>query len=110
MSLMPGEPVPDTLLRMLKALADPTRLRILHYLSNETLTQAQLSRRLRLRAPTVTHHLTALRMAGLVHVTLEAGGEKLYAARLEAIRNIGNTLEKYLSSGGAEDESPQEDI
>ena len=70
MSLMPGEPVPDTLLRGLKALADPTRLRILHYLEIESLTPAQLSRKLRLRAPTVTHHLTALRMAGLVHVTL----------------------------------------
>jgi DNA-binding transcriptional ArsR family regulator len=107
MSLMPGEPVPDTLLRMLKALADPTRLRILHYLTSETLTPAQLSRRLRLRAPTVTHHLSALRVAGLVHVTLEEGGEKLYAARLEAIRNFSGTLEKYLTSGEAE--NPQED-
>ncbi len=99
MSLVSGEPVPDTLLRMLKALADPTRLSILHYLGSETLTQAQLSRRLRLRAPTVTHHLTALRMAGLVHVTLEAGGEKLYAARLEAIPPLCGALERYLTGG-----------
>jgi hypothetical protein len=43
----------------------------------------------------------------LVHVTLEEGGEKLYAARLEAIRNFSGTLEKYLTSGEAE--NPQED-
>lgn len=99
MSLMPGEPVPDTLLRVLKALADPTRLRILHYLSQETMTPAQLSRKLRLRAPTVTHHLRAMRLAGLVHVSLEAGGEKIYASRMEAIQNTCVTLEKYLLSG-----------
>ena len=101
MSLMPGEPVPDTLLRGLKALADPTRLRILHYLEKESLTPSNLSRKLRLRAPTVTHHLTALRMAGLVHVMLEAGGEKQYAARLEAIQNMCSALENYLKSGGS---------
>lgn len=101
MSLMPGEPVPDILLRGLKALADPTRLRILHYLEIEFLTPAQLSRKLRLRAPTVTHHLTALRMAGLVHVTLEGGGEKQYAARLEAIQSMCGALENYLKSGSS---------
>ncbi len=101
MSLMPGEPVPDTLLRGLKALADPTRLRILHYLEKESLTPSQLSRKLRLRAPTVTHHLTALRMAGLVHVTLEAGGEKQFGARLEAIQSMCGALENYLKSGGS---------
>lgn len=99
MSLVPGEPVPDTLLRVLKAIADPTRLRILHYLSQERLTPAQLSRRLRLRAPTVTHHLGELRLAGLVHVSLESSGERYYTARLEAIQTMCATLEKYLTSG-----------
>lgn len=99
MSLVPGEPVPDTLLRVLKAIADPTRLRILHYLSQGKLTPAQLSRKLRLRAPTVTHHLSALRLAGLVHVSLESSGERCYAARLEAIQSMCATLESYLSSG-----------
>lgn len=103
MSLMPGEPVPDTLLRVLKALADPTRLRILHYLSQETMTPAQLSRKLRLRAPTVTHHLKAMRLAGLVHVSLEAGGEKIYASRMEAIQASCDALEKYLLSGSDEE-------
>jgi DNA-binding transcriptional ArsR family regulator len=104
MALVPGEPVPDTLLRVLKAIADPTRLRILNYLSQDKLTPAELARRLRLRAPTVTHHLSALRLAGLVHVTLESGSEKCYAARLEAIQSIFTTLENYLVTGSDEDQ------
>jgi DNA-binding transcriptional ArsR family regulator len=86
MSLMPGEQVPDTLLLVLKAMADPTRLKIMRYLSEESLTPTEIARRLRLRAPTVTHHLNALRLAGLVHLSLEPGGEKRYAAHLEAIQ------------------------
>lgn len=104
MSLVPGEPVPDTLLRVLKSIADPTRLRILNYLSHDALTQAQLSRRLRLRAPTLTHHLKTLRLAGLVHVTLEPGGEKYYTSRLEAIQSTCDSLQEYLLSGSAESE------
>lgn len=97
-SLIPGEMIPDTMLRALKALADPTRLRILRYLTQESLTPAQLARRLRLRAPTVTHHLNALRLAGLVHLTLEPNEERRYAARLEAIRSIFDHLQGFLES------------
>lgn len=87
-SLVPGEKVPDILLQALKALADPTRLRILRYLSAQSLTLADLSRRLRLRPPTVLHHLHVLRVAGLLNLTLEAGGEKRYAARKEALGEV----------------------
>jgi DNA-binding transcriptional ArsR family regulator len=85
MSLVPGEQVPDSLLLVLKAMADPTRLKIMRYLSGESLTPTEIARRLRLRPPTVTHHLSALRLAGLVHLSLDESGEKRYAARLEAI-------------------------
>lgn len=95
-SLIPGEAIPDTLLQVLKALADPTRLRILRYLSSEPLNPAQLSRRLRLRAPTVVHHLSELRLAGLVHVYLEEGGEKRYTVREEMLKDISKMLEDFL--------------
>ena len=89
-----------------KALADPTRLRIMHYLANETLSPADLARRLRLRAPTVTHHLKTLRLAGLVRVTM--GKEKdarQYAARLEAVTAACDALQDFLLRGAApEDE------
>jgi DNA-binding transcriptional ArsR family regulator len=95
---VPGEAVPDLLFQTLKALADPTRLRILRYLSAEPLTPAQLSRRLRLRAPTVIHHLHALRLARLVHLIISHEGRR-YEARREAIRNGWAMLEEYLDSG-----------
>ena len=95
-SLVPGEVVPELLYQMLKALADPTRLRILRYLSEEPLTPAELARRLRLRPPTVIHHLDALRLARLVHVTLSANGRR-YEARHEAIQNVSMMLEGFLA-------------
>jgi DNA-binding transcriptional ArsR family regulator len=100
-SLVPGETVPGTMLRSLKALSDPTRLRILNYLSQEPLSPAQLARRLRLRAPTVTHHLKALRLAGLVQLTVGEGkDEKQYAARSEAVTATFASLERFLDTGG----------
>jgi DNA-binding transcriptional ArsR family regulator len=99
-SLVPGEAIPESLLRALKALSDPTRLRILHDLSKETLTPAQLSRRLRLRAPTVTHHLKVLRLAGLVQMTLGEGKRtRRYAARSEAVAVACASLEAFLEKG-----------
>lgn len=95
-SLVPGEVVPDALFLALKALADPTRLRILRYLTTEPLTPAQLARRLRLRAPTVVHHLRALRLAGLVYLTLEAGHKVHYAARSEAVETMSVGLKDFL--------------
>jgi DNA-binding transcriptional ArsR family regulator len=95
-SLVPGEVVPDALTQALKALSDPTRLRILRYLSEDTLTVAQLARRLRLRAPTVIHHLHTLRLAGLVHLTVEEGNERYYATRHEAITAACAALERFL--------------
>jgi DNA-binding transcriptional ArsR family regulator len=79
----------------MKALADPTRLRILRYLSAEPLTPAELARRLRLRAPTVVHHLHTLRLARLVHLTLENEGRR-YQARRRAIDEACSMLEEYL--------------
>lgn len=94
-SLVPGQAVPDAMLRALKALSDPTRLRILHYLSQEPVTPAELARRLRLRAPTVTHHLKILRLAGLVQLIL-GEEERRYGARPEAVKAAFSSLVGFL--------------
>ncbi len=94
-SLIPGEVVPDALYQALKALADPTRLRILRYLTDEPLTPAELARRLRLRAPTVIHHLDALRLARLVIVALDTEGKR-YAVRPEAIDAVFQLLNQFI--------------
>lgn len=94
-SLVPGEVVPELLYQTLKALADPTRLRILRYLSAEPLTPAELARRLRLRPPTVIHHLDALRLARLVQLRLGQEGRR-YAVRREAVKLAYEMLNAYL--------------
>ena len=104
-SLVPGEIVPDDLLSALKALADPTRLRILRYLMQESLTPAELSRRLRLRAPTVTHHLHTLRLAGLVRFVIKGRHERLYSARMESIQLGYSMLKDFLERDAYEDEA-----
>ena len=102
MSAIPGELVPDGLLIALKALGDPTRLRILRYLSRQELTPSELSRRLNLRAPTVAHHLKELRLAGLVNLTLH-GQEKLYRTRLGALDSIHGDLKSFLKGNAHND-------
>ncbi len=99
-SLVPGEMVPDTLLRVLKALGDPTRLRILRYLTHEPMTPSALAKKLRLRAPTVVHHLNVLRLAGLVYLNLDIArnkNERLYMARLEMVQQSFSLLSTFLS-------------
>jgi DNA-binding transcriptional ArsR family regulator len=91
-NLVPGEYVPEMLVMGLKALADPTRLRILHYLNQGATTPSSLARRLRLRAPTVIHHLNTMRLAGLVQVTLTSNGERRYSLRQEAIEETYKQL------------------
>jgi len=95
MPAIPGEMVPDSLLRALKALADPTRLKILYYLTQDELTPSELARRLHLRAPTVTHHLGELRLSGLVNVSIK-GQEKLFRARSEALDGLVGNLNDFL--------------
>ncbi|MFN8380419.1 MAG: metalloregulator ArsR/SmtB family transcription factor [Anaerolineales bacterium] len=97
MSVIPGETVPDALVRSLKALADPTRLKILYYLSNESLTPSEIARKLQLRPPTVTHHLSELRLASLVELTLNED-EKRYSVRKQALESIFGNLEAFLQN------------
>ena len=99
-SLVPGEPVPDDLHRALKAIADPTRLRILHYLSAEPLSPTELADRLRLRAPTVVHHLHALRLARLVQLTMESKEKRRYTLRPGAVETLHQDLQQFIREGG----------
>ncbi len=95
--LTPGETLPQDLVDTMKAIADPTRLRILRYLSCGPQTPSELARRLRLRPPTVTHHLNALRLVGLVEITLHAEGERGYGLRREALNDTLSLLIEFLT-------------
>lgn len=97
-SLVPGELVPDTLLTSINALSDPTRLRILRYLSSETLTPTQLANRLRLRTPTVLYHIKALRSAGLVYVIPGSNKKQMhYQTRTEKLNQACELLKEFVN-------------
>ena len=102
MPAIPGEKLPDGLVRSLKALADPTRLKILYYLSHESLSPSELARRLHLRAPTVTHHLSELRLASLVELTINQD-EKRYAVRKQALESAFGNLMSFLERNPSEE-------
>jgi DNA-binding transcriptional ArsR family regulator len=96
-SLVPGELVPDTLLSSINALSDPTRLRILRYLSSESLTPTQLANRLRLRTPTVLYHIKALRSAGLVYVIPGSNKKQMhYQTRIEQLNLACDLLKEFI--------------
>ncbi len=96
-SLIPGDTVPARLLLALEALSDPTRLSILRTMIAEPLTQADIARRLRLRPPTISHHLKSLRIAGLIAYNVGAGsGETRYGARVREIQKTCDALKDFL--------------
>jgi len=94
-SLVPGAGPTPQLVNQLKALADPTRLRILHFLADKPLSSSELARLLRLRLPTVIHHLRSLRLSGLVQITVSET-EKRYATRLEILDGLQQTLGNFI--------------
>ncbi len=78
-------------LRLLKALADETRLRILGLLAQcGELSVGDLARRLNLKDPTVSHHLTVLRDLDLVAVRAQ-GTTHYYAFVADALREKSRT-------------------
>lgn len=97
-SLVPGDSVPGQLLLALEALSDPTRLAILKALAEAPLSQADIARRLRLRPPTISHHLKSLRIAGLIAYIGENPGETRYGVRLPQIGETCDQLKAYLKT------------
>lgn len=95
-SFVPGDVVPDELPQALKALADPTRLRILRTIAERPTTPADLARELRLRPPTLTHHLQILRYARLVSFTLNNTDRRVYSLRDAGLLRTVEMLYSFL--------------
>lgn len=62
----------STLVQTFKALADPTRLRMIGLMVDEKRCGRELASELGVSAPTVSHHLQVLREAGLLTETRES--------------------------------------
>ncbi len=95
-SFVPGDMVPDELPQALKALADPTRLKILRTIAERPTSPADLARELRLRPPTVTHHLQILRFARLVSFTLSDNDRRVYMLRDAGLQRTVEMLYSFL--------------
>jgi DNA-binding transcriptional ArsR family regulator len=60
-----------------RALGDTTRYAIASILARTPVSSAELARRLNVSKPTITHHVQALRSAGLLSETFEGGSTRL---------------------------------
>lgn len=86
----------DNTLFMLKALADESRLALLRQLSQGETTVGELARLVALGEPTVSHHLTRLREAGLVTLRM-AGNQRFYRIHndgLARFKRLAAVIEK----------------
>lgn len=90
-----GEP-PNELVRLTKALADSSRLKILRILSQRPHTFTEVTEKMSIAKSTVHHHLTSLRTAGLVWVYLSPNRNDLFSLREKAINRASEELWSYL--------------
>ena len=83
-----------------RALGDTTRYSIASILARTPTTSADLSRSLRVSKPTITHHVQALRAAGLIAETPAGGSTKLSLSRETVAAVSEAALEQLFSSTG----------
>ncbi len=70
-----------------KALADPTRRRILELLRCGDLTAGQLAEHFDMTKPSISHHLNALKAAGLVDAE-RAGQSIVYSLNTSVLQDL----------------------
>ncbi len=86
----------EMLAAAIKALADPTRLMILHLLAeHEVLSGGALVRMVGLTQPTISHHLRILSEAGLIDSRKvgKVGQETARSINVDAIRALVNLID-----------------
>ncbi len=90
--------------RALRAIADPTRRRILQVLKEKGgcsigkevgLCAADIEERIRLAQPTISHHMAVLKKAGLVHAR-KLGLWMWYRRNDAALRELTKSLRRSL--------------
>lgn len=86
---------PLPVLRLHRALGDGTRLRILKLLAEHDLYLTEIAQQLELSKPTIKHHLTQLRVAGLVTV-IESGSVMYYSLRRDRLDDASTDLKRFL--------------
>ena len=87
-----------------KALADPTRRRILELLAQGDLTAGEIAAQFAMTKPSVSHHLNILKTAGLVS-DQRSGQNIVYSVNLTVFQELLKWFyDVGLTKGGANDE------
>ena len=93
----------ESVARRLKAVADPTRLAILHSLAAAPSSVGELATLFRLAQPTVSMHVKVLRQSGLVHSERQGG-----RLRLQRRPRCGRGAPRRPARGGAAGHRPDQ--
>lgn len=83
-----------------RALGDTTRYAIASILARTPTTSAELARSLKVSKPTITHHVQALRSAGLIRETPSGGSTKLTLSKETVAALSGAAVDQLFSSKG----------
>ncbi|HEX9129818.1 MAG TPA: winged helix-turn-helix domain-containing protein [Gemmatimonadaceae bacterium] len=83
-----------------RALGDTTRYAIASILARAPTTSADLARSLKVSKPTITHHVHALRSAGLIRETPSGGSTKLSLSRDTVAALSGAAVDQLFSATG----------
>jgi ArsR family transcriptional regulator, arsenate/arsenite/antimonite-responsive transcriptional repressor len=83
-----------------RALGDTTRYAIASILARTPTTSADLARSLKVSKPTISHHVHALRSAGLIAETPSGGSTKLSLSRDTVAALSGAAVDQLFSSTG----------
>jgi DNA-binding transcriptional ArsR family regulator/AcrR family transcriptional regulator len=86
---------PLSVVRLHRALGDETRLRILKLLASRDLYLTEIAQELDLSKPTIKHHLSQLRAAGLVTIT-ESGTVMYYSLRRNRLDDASTEIKRFL--------------
>jgi DNA-binding transcriptional ArsR family regulator len=83
-----------------RALGDTTRYAIASVLARTPTTSAELARSLKVSKPTITHHVQALRAAGLIDEEVEGGSHRLSLNRETVAALSDAAIAHFFSSTG----------
>lgn len=86
-----------------KALADPTRRRILELLRSADLTAGELTDHFDMTKPSISHHLNTLKAAGLVDAERE-GQSIVYSLNTSVLQNLMSWFYTFTDRSDSDDE------
>jgi DNA-binding transcriptional ArsR family regulator len=83
----------------IRALADPTRREILRMLRKRDLAAGEIAARFDMTAPTVSHHLSVLKEAGLVQA-VRNGRSVVYSIDTTVVQEFLGEIVRFFDKGG----------